>query len=400
MKKMLFILFSLSSLVLAGTPTIDGSFDGIGVWGPPVATADGNAGWNSANAKKLYITYDNNFYYFGAEVTAADWNDWGFTLNTKSGGGSTEPWGRSINFGYSNLPDYVIKGHFGDPNDNGSNSPYAELRTWNGSSWTSTTYTSNIGEDETAFIEVKVAKADIDNATSVDAQFYITGNNNNHGTFDACPDDENADSWDESGTHTVLDNYAANTLLPVELTTFNAIGKKNSVELAWQTASETNNHGFEIERSVNGSAWNKIAFVEGKGTSNTVNKYSYTDQSATIGKYAYRLKQIDRDGSFKYSNIVETTIGVTASTFALLNNYPNPFNPTTSISFVLGTTEKASVKVFDILGNEISTIANGTYNAGEVNTVTFNAANLPSGLYFYRLESASKVETRKMLLMK
>ncbi|MBI2427677.1 MAG: hypothetical protein HYV29_02580 [Ignavibacteriales bacterium] len=209
MKKILLISVIFVGLIFAGTPTIDGTFDGTGVWGSAIATADGTPGWNSASAIKLYATFDDNFYYFGAEISTADWNDWGFLINTSSGGGGSEPWGRAIDFGHTDLPDYVIKGHFGDPNDNGSNSPYAELRSWNGSSWVSTAYTSNIGENETAFIEVKVAKADIGNPTSADVQFYITGNNSDHATFDACPDDEIADSWLEGSSHTILNNYVS-----------------------------------------------------------------------------------------------------------------------------------------------------------------------------------------------
>lgn len=193
----------------------------------------------------------------------------------------------------------------------------------------------------------------------------------------------------------------ATTPVPVELSSFSALLKGKGIELAWQTASEVNNHGFEIERKQSGTAnWETLGFKQGQGTCNCVTNYSYFDNSATVGKYEYRLKQIDRDGKFEYSKSVEATIGLSPSMVELQSNYPNPFNPATTISFILGTTGKASLKVFDVLGKEVATLANGTFNAGELNTFNFDASGLPSGMYYYRLISDAKIETRKMLLMK
>ncbi|NJN78398.1 MAG: hypothetical protein HC803_08775 [Saprospiraceae bacterium] len=233
-------------------PVINGLFDGTTTWGNAVATSDGAVGWSGVNVGSLYVTNDDDYYYFGAMVVASDWMDWGFAINTQAGGGSTEPWGRAIDFGHTNLPDYVIKGHFGDPNDNNSNNPYAELRTWNGTSWDTKTYTSLMAENETQFVEIKILKGDLGNATIGDIQFYITGNSGQHGTFDAVPNDEIADVWDESTTHTVLDNYQTAIPLPVELSYFKAIQNKNTIDLHWQTLSEINNRGFEIQKSTDG----------------------------------------------------------------------------------------------------------------------------------------------------
>ncbi|MFZ4622295.1 MAG: T9SS type A sorting domain-containing protein, partial [Bacteroidota bacterium] len=192
----------------------------------------------------------------------------------------------------------------------------------------------------------------------------------------------------------------ADGLLPVELSHFSASSKNVGVELLWQTATEVNNHGFEIEKKQSNSAWTKIGFKEGHGTTNAVSNYSFIDNSAASGKIEYRLKQIDRDGKCTYSNVVEAVVGISPNAVELSSNYPNPFNPSTSISFMLGTTGNASLKVYDVLGKEVAVIANGMFIAGETNTFNFNAAGLTSGVYYYRLTSDAKVETRKMLLMK
>jgi hypothetical protein len=131
--------------------------------------------------------------------------------------------------------------------------------------------------------------------------------------------------------------------LPVELTTFTATSSNVRVDLAWATPTVTNNYGFDVERgavisqhlAVN--SWEKIGFVQGQGTTNAPQKYSFTDATARVGKYSYRLKQIDRDGKFVYHQAIEVAVGITPNTVFLDNNYPNPFNTSTKISFVLGT---------------------------------------------------------------
>ncbi|MFA6439473.1 MAG: T9SS type A sorting domain-containing protein, partial [Bacteriovoracaceae bacterium] len=197
------------------------------------------------------------------------------------------------------------------------------------------------------------------------------------------------------------DFFTVDTPMPIELTSFSALVKGNSIELAWQTATEVNNHGFEIERRQSGATdWNKIGFKQGQGTSNTKIDYLFVDNSAMAGKYSYRLKQIDRNGKFEYSKTVEATSALSPSSVELSSNFPNPFNPSTSISFTLGATGKASLKVYDVLGKEVAIVTEGIYNAGELNTFNFNADGLTSGVYYYRLMSDAKVETRKMILMK
>jgi hypothetical protein len=132
--------------------------------------------------------------------------------------------------------------------------------------------------------------------------------------------------------------------------------------------------------------WQKIGFVQGNGTSNSPKDYSYTDASVASGTYAYRLKQIDNDGTFEYSSEAEITLSV-PKVLALDQNYPNPFNPSTTINFTLAEDSHVSLRVFDMLGREVATLANGEMKAGEVHNVLFDASKLSSGLYFYRLET-------------
>ena len=217
----------------------------------------------------------------------------------------------------------------------------------------------------------------------------------------------------------IIDGITYGTLypLPVELISFAAdyIKSENMIELNWSTATETNNLGFQIERKSNlrgqGTDRNgadlegfqSIGFVKGSGTSTEPQFYSFTDEEIEPGKYQYRLKQIDCDGSFEYSKIVEVTVN-SPKEFSLSQNYPNPFNPSTTIKFTIplvGTQHAVSVqlKVYDVLGNEISTLVNEEKPIGEYE-VEFNAIGLPSGIYFYQLKAANFVETKKMILLK
>ena len=187
--------------------------------------------------------------------------------------------------------------------------------------------------------------------------------------------------------------------LPVELTAFTASTLDNSVELNWETATEVNNYGFEIERKFDGAKWNNIGFVEGHGNSNSPKYYSYSDNKIKAsGKYLYRLKQIDIDGSFEYSKEVEASIA-DPNEFELDQNYPNPFNPTTSIKFNIPFDSNVKLNVFNILGEEVAELLNENLSAGHYN-IKFNASKLNSGIYFYKLETNKFTQMRKMILVK
>jgi hypothetical protein len=201
--------------------------------------------------------------------------------------------------------------------------------------------------------------------------------------------------------------YSQDDPQPVELSSFTSIVSNRDVTLSWSTASEINNSGFDIERRdarrEMQDEWNKIGFVQGNGTSTSPNSYSFTDKGLNTGKYNYRLKQIDLNGNFEYFNLSnEVNVGV-PSKFELSQNYPNPFNPSTKINYDLPYDGKVSLKLFDISGREVATLVN-EFKAAGYYTVTFNGANLSSGIYFYRLNSESDgqnfTQTKRMTLIK
>jgi hypothetical protein len=203
-----------------------------------------------------------------------------------------------------------------------------------------------------------------------------------------------------------MDNYyfgdTPPAIIPVELTSFAADVNEGIVELNWSTATETNNQGFQIERS-NGGEFVSIGFADGHGTTTEIQNYTFTDRNVTTGTYSYRLKQIDYDGTFAYSNVVEVEVGAPAE-FALDQNYPNPFNPGTKIAFRLVVDSKVDLKIFDVLGQEVMTLVNNNLTAGS-HVVDFNAGNLNSGVYFYKLvakgnNGAEFTSVKKMILTK
>ena len=194
-------------------------------------------------------------------------------------------------------------------------------------------------------------------------------------------------------------------VLPVELTSLTASARERSVVLQWKTATETNNYGFSIERAAAGrdgaaaGAWEAVGFVEGHGTSNSPNAYAFTQANVVDGTFVYRLKQIDRNGSFTYSQTVEVAVTARPAAFALGQNYPNPFNPTTKISYSLPEAGRAQLTVYTLLGKEIATLVNGVQAAGAYD-VTFDASRLASGMYIYTLKSGTFASTKKLLLVR
>ena len=206
-------------------------------------------------------------------------------------------------------------------------------------------------------------------------------------------------------------NIQANGLfggvVPVELISFSAKLNGDGIILKWQTASETNNLGFEIERWQDSKIetlkdWETIGFVPGYGTSTEPRTYSFIDNNIVPGLIKYRLKQIDLDGSFEYSNLVEVE-GFSLAEFILFQNYPNPFNPVTVISYQLPVNGYATLNVYDLLGNEVTTLVNEYKTAGKYE-IEFNPASINrnpvSGIYFYQLKVGDFSETKQMLLLK
>ncbi len=192
-------------------------------------------------------------------------------------------------------------------------------------------------------------------------------------------------------------------LLPVELSSFTSLVTGNNVKLNWTTSMENNNSGFDIERSdVRGQTpdnWNKIAFVKGNGTTSSPNSYEFTDKGLNPGKYNYRLKQIDYNGSYKYFNLSQEVVIGAPVKFSLSQNYPNPFNPVTRIEYSIPSAQYTKLKVYDINGKEVASLVNQLQNAGNY-SVEFNAGNFASGQYFYKIESENYSDVKKMIVLK
>jgi len=204
--------------------------------------------------------------------------------------------------------------------------------------------------------------------------------------------------------------FSGGTLaIPVELISFSGFESSGNVLLQWTTATETNNYGFEIERITEvkdqktNKTWSKIGFVQGSGTSAEVRPYSYVDRNIESGKHKYRLKQIDFDGSFTYSNEVEMTIGL-PSTYTLEQNFPNPFNPVTLIRFSIPQESNVKLSLYNLLAEEVAVLINEPLKAGfhqvEWRGVDKKNNILPTGAYFYKLEAGDFVEVKKMMFIK
>lgn len=191
--------------------------------------------------------------------------------------------------------------------------------------------------------------------------------------------------------------------IPVELSALSAVTDRNNVTIKWTTATETNNQGFGIERTVSGSSnWSEVSFVSGKGNSTEIVNYSYTDKALAVGKYQYRLKQIDFDGAFTYTQPVEVDI-TTPKDFALYQNYPNPFNPATTIEYSLPEKADVVISIYTALGELVTTLVNNAVDAG-YHKATFDASRFTSGTYIYQIRAVSGgsnfVDTKKMMLIK
>jgi photosystem II stability/assembly factor-like uncharacterized protein len=204
--------------------------------------------------------------------------------------------------------------------------------------------------------------------------------------------------WAVGENGTIL--KTVNSGIPVELISFSAEIENNLVKLSWITATENNNLGFEVERKIKND-WKKLAFIRGNGTTTMQQYYSYSDNiSSSQGeiKIFYRLKQIDFNGSYKYLNEISVDLELT-SIFNLEQNFPNPFNPTTTIKYSVGQNGFVTLKIFDVLGKEVATIVNSHKEAGSYK-IEFDGNKLTNGIYYYMLKSNDLFSIKKFVLMK
>lgn len=211
----------------------------------------------------------------------------------------------------------------------------------------------------------------------------------------------------DSGSYTVAQPSIFNKLkmtvnyqgiIPVELVSFHAKTEGNNIKLVWQTATELNNSGFEIQRKSENTSWQKIGFVKGAGTTSEIKNYNFVDTYSTNGMVSYRLRQIDFDGSFLYSKTINFIIGAPQQ-FVLNQNFPNPFNPSTSISFSIPKATNVRLTIYNQIGERVVELINKNLEAGSYN-YNWNAPRQSSGIYFYEMQTDDYRSVRKMTLIK
>jgi len=207
------------------------------------------------------------------------------------------------------------------------------------------------------------------------------------------------------GANRTLINQFSGSLLPVELSSFASAAQGRTVVLNWSTKTEKNSNLFEVERSLAASTnWSTVGTVKAAGLSNSTKSYSYSDTKLQSGKYQYRLKMVDADGSFSYSSVEAAEVAIPKD-FAVSQNYPNPFNPSTKIDYQVPVDAKVILEVYNVTGQKVMELVNQQMSAGYY-TVDFGASKLSSGVYIYRL-TASDLATghnfssiKKMMLLK
>ncbi len=375
MRKIFTLLsFFTASFSFAGTPILDGAINS-GEGYSLINIADQNAGWSNTNSKLLYFTSDATYYYFAASVTASSWMSYGLILNTtSSAGGTSDGWGRAINYTHTEKPDVELRGN--------TSGGYAELHMWTGSAWNGTgvnygpsnVFANITGTDANGIIEIRIPKATIGTFSVMGAQFYITGDNNAHANFDAVPNDNNTNAW--SGVTTNLSNYALTTTsLPLSLVDFSASVKETTATLKWSTKNEQDLSHFEVEQSANSREWNKVAAVNSKNTSEA--NYT-TSVPFNGGKQYYRLKMVDKDGKFTYSS----TLSVKAEGSGKFDLSSTTVRSEIKIS-VNSQAATVYAELTSLNGQKVTT--NRYNHTGGAATLNMNIGNITPGVYVLNL---------------
>jgi hypothetical protein len=393
MKKIFTLLFSFYSLssTIAATPVLDGVITVADGWGTAVTVADGSAGWSDANAKTLYVTYDANYVYFAAEVRASEWMSWAFIVNTKAGGAVDDSWSRKITYNHANKPDFTFRGTFGG---------YAEYHIWNGVSWdgvttsvAATEYAESVVGDANGAVEIRVSRAILGDISLLDAEFYITGNENDHGSFDSAPNDAIAQGWTPPTSNTVLANYASNVTLPVKLTEFKAVKDKNNVLINWTVAQESNIESYQVQRSKDGVNFSALQSVAARNQSTYQPKYSLTDDKPLNGVNYYRLL-IKENGKMEMSKIITVTMGQKSGNISV--NYIPGSN---KVNIKLTGTDAGlySVSVVSSAGQVVQNISLD-HDGSEVNKAISLKGGLSKGIYRVVLMNADNKMSQAFLV--
>lgn len=234
-----------------------------------------------------------------------------------------------------------------------------------------------------------------------------SGNNTyNASSFDVRGETRIQNTTIDMGAYEWTSGTDPDTPLPVELTSFTAAQVNGNVLLLWSTVTEVNNYGFEVERNSlragdnpDTDAWVTAGFVAGYGNSNSVKHYSYLDNTVAVGRYIYRLKQIDTDGKYSYSGVAEVQLGNQPDAYALEQNHPNPFNPSTMVQVSIPESGNVRLMIYNSLGAFVKEVVNRHFEAGNY-SFTIDASDMNSGVYFYRLESGAFSSVKKMVVLK
>jgi hypothetical protein len=371
----------------AGTPVIDGVFDGEAVWGAPVAVGNGSPGWHSAtNAKRFYVTYDPNYVYFCGEFTASWWQQFMFLVNTKPGGGRADAptWGRQFAFNHTNAPDFIFRGDIGNTN-------YMEFHIWDGTAWTGTGTNRNdsrtegwalsggSANDANGFVEIRVPRTTIGEVGSLDVQFVISGNNNTHGNFDSVPQDNVMTGWGAPDNFTSISNYASSVVLPATLGSFGGEVRLGSAQLSWQTLTETNVSHFEVEQSPDARLWNTVGRVTA-GNLAAGGRYQFTKEKFVSPRAFFRLKVIDKDGSFAHSKMVMLKSGTELGVEII----GNPVKSAINVAIHNPQPETINAALVDINGRRVGQVV--YKHPGGSSVLQMQAPAGSAGIYLLQLQ--------------
>lgn len=390
------ILTGMVSAVHAQSPVINGQFSASEGW-LLAANGDGNEGWAGANAKKLYVAYDASYVYFGAEIKADDWMQYIFVVNTKSGGGSSDSWGRTITYNHANKPDFLFRGDIGQSN-------YSEFHSWNGSSWSGTGTNVNSAGTEAkstydgsrnGFLEIRVPRSIIEFPEKIDVQFIIGGNNsgeaNGHGNFDSAPTDNTGTSWSAPGNATSVSVYASPVSLPASLARFTGELRNGNVFLTWNTLSESNLDAFEIESSADGRTWSRAGTLRSQETPNG-SRYEFVINGFSQSFALFRLKITGKNGEVSYSNLV-TIKRKTTSNIELIGN---PARGIIRVAIHQPEAETLTGELLSLQGGRLATVQH--QHSGGSSVLNLPVNGMPSGHYLIRVSSSKGAETLKVIV--